>query len=77
MSADEKRGVLTGALDRLAAALDAQGGINGHLIGDSLTFADVAAAAYVEWFTVITNEADHVLSNNGGRWKELLAEVKS
>jgi glutathione S-transferase len=75
MSREEKRAILTSAFDRLAVALDAQGGSSGHFIGDSPTFADVAVAAYVEWAVVTTGEAEHVLESNGGRWKKLLAEV--
>jgi glutathione S-transferase len=75
-SPQQTREVLTTGLNKLAAAIDAQGGSNGHVIGDTLTFADIAAAAYVEWFLVNTKESDHILAANGGRWKKLLEDLK-
>jgi glutathione S-transferase len=75
--AAEQRALVSAALDRLAAALDAQGGTNGHFVGDSVTFADFAAAAYVEWFMALSDEGEYILALNGGRWKRLLDEVKA
>jgi glutathione S-transferase len=75
-SAAEQREVLAAALDRLAAALNAQGGTNGHFFGDSISFADLAAAAYVECFMVVADEPQYILTLNGGRWKRLLDEIK-
>jgi glutathione S-transferase len=75
--AAEQRELITPALDRLAAALDAQGGTNGHFAGDSITFADLAAAAFVKWFMVVSDDAEYVLTVNGGRWKGLLDEIKA
>jgi glutathione S-transferase len=75
-SSAEQQELISAALYRLAAALDAEGGTNGHFIGDSITFADLAAAAYIKWFTVISDEAEYVMTLNGGRWKRLLDEIK-
>jgi glutathione S-transferase len=58
-------------------ALDAQGGMNGHFVGDSITFADLAAAAYVEWFMALSEEPEYILALNGGRWKRLLGEIRA
>jgi glutathione S-transferase len=77
MSAEEKRARVTAGLGRLAAAVDAQGGQGGHVIGDSITFADLAVAAFVEFFRVGTDEGEHILTLDGGRWKKLLDEIKS
>jgi glutathione S-transferase len=76
-AAAEQRALVSAALDRLAAALDAQGGTNGHFIGDSITFANLAAAAYVEWFMAVSDEGEYILALNGGRWKRLLGEIKA
>jgi glutathione S-transferase len=77
MSAEEKRARVTAGLGRLAAAVDAQGGQGGHVIGNSITFADLAVAAFVEFFRVGTDEGEHILTLDGGRWKKLLDEIKS
>jgi glutathione S-transferase len=74
-SPEEQREVLTAALERLAAALDAQRGTNGHFIGDSITFADLAALAYVECFMVVADEPENILPKVGGRWKRLSDEI--
>jgi glutathione S-transferase len=76
-AAAEQRALVSAALDRLAEALDAQGGTNGHFVGDSVTFADLAAAAYVEWFMALSDEPEYILALNGGRWKRLLGEIKA
>jgi glutathione S-transferase len=77
LSPAEKRARVAAGLDRLAAAIDAQGGQGDHVIGDSITFADVAVAAYIEFFRVSTDESEHILTLNGGRWKRLLDDIKA
>jgi glutathione S-transferase len=77
MSAAEKRARLEAGLGRLAAAIDAEGGQGGHVVGDSITFADIAVAAFIEFFRVCTDEGEHILTLNGGRWKKLLDQIKS
>jgi glutathione S-transferase len=77
MSAEEKSARVKAGLDRLAAAIDAQGGQGGHVFGDSITFADLAVASFVEFFRVCTDEGEPVLTLDGGRWKKLLDEIKS
>jgi glutathione S-transferase len=77
MTPAEKRARVEAGLGRLAAAVDAQGGQGGHVIGNSITFADLAVAAFVEFFRVGTDEGEHILTLDGGRWKKLLDEIKS
>jgi glutathione S-transferase len=77
LSAEEKRARVAAGLDGLATAIDAQGGQGGHVVGDSITFADLAVAAFVEFFRVSTGEREHILTLNGGRWKRLLDEIRA
>jgi glutathione S-transferase len=77
MTPAEKRARLEAGLGRLAAAIDAQGGQGGHVVGNSITFADLAVAAFIEFFRVGTDEGEHILTLDGGRWKKLLDEIKS
>jgi class 3 adenylate cyclase len=77
MSRQEKQDLLSTVFNRLAGVLDAQNGKGDRVIGDNVTFADVTAAACVQWFLVFTEESEHILTLNGGRWKRLLEIVKA
>jgi hypothetical protein len=39
--------------------------------------ADLAVAAFVEFFRMSTGESEYILTLNGGRWKRLLDEIRT
>jgi glutathione S-transferase len=65
------------SMARVAEALDKNGSRNGYFVGESITYADLAVGAHIEWFRrmLATEQFERLLEMNQGRWKKLLDEL--
>lgn len=69
--------VYEAALTSVADVIDKNGGVDGHFVGDTVSFGDLVVAAFLMWIRggVPAGDFEQIVALNGGRWRKLLELV--